>query len=739
MKHIALVLAISVATAAQAATLSDLSYGPTNGRYQLIFENAGVKPNVFTTAEPATIVLDFAGVNSGLSAREIAISQAGIYDVDVVEAAGTTRAVVNLAAPQSYEVVQQGKDIILLFTNPPKHMPAKAAPVATATASGGLFNSVISPTGSAGEVTISRQPTSVTPMPKPVVREPQPPTQTKQFEAPAQALLSPQFRKKDGNTAVISFVLPAQHRVVNTRKQAGEIMVTLDGHQLAKSEQKRMEFADFGTAVNYIDLARTTTGTNMVIATQKNTPYEYTTYQNGDIYTIELTIPKPDTSFMEQVDEVQGFSATKRYRGEPLSLNFQDIEVRAVLQIIAEFTGNNVVVSDAVSGNITLRLDNVPWDQALDIILKTKGLGMRENNSVIYIAPAAELDQRELDALRVVQERNELVPSRTELIQVQYARAADLVGIIEKSREGSGGEGRGAFFRDAILSSKGTVSVDERTNTLLVSDIPSKIQAVRELVAKLDEPVRQVLVDARLVITNDDFSRDLGAKFNTRFTSRIANENDQRGRDLRNQTLTGRLGVDLPKPATYGLAILGSDFLVDLELSALQTEGRGEIISSPRVVTQDGQKATIASGQEIPYQTVSRDGVPSVEFKEAELSLEVTPRIAPDNRVDMELNITKDSPNFANQLGNNVPINTNQLETNVLVDNGETIVLGGIYEQAQSISTNKVPLLGDLPLIGNVFKKTNNQFKKNELLIFVTPRIIDHRLSQSDKFSNLRD
>lgn len=752
MNKMALVLAISVAATAQAATISGLTHGSANGRYHLTFKNAATQPAVFTTTQPATIVLDFADVKSGLSSREVNIAQGGVYDVDVVESGGSTRAVVNLAAPQSYQIMRQGQDIILVLNNPPQQVAV--APAVSTKTSGGLFNSVASTATSGAEVKIVPR-ASVTPAAAMA------PAATSQFNAPAQALLTPQFRKKGGDGAVISFMLPVQHRVVDVRKQGSEVVVILDGHQLAKSEQKRMEFSDFGTAVSYVDLARTTTGTKMVIATKRNTAFEYLTYQNGDIFNIELSIPKPDTSFMQQVDEIQGFSATKRYRGEPLSLNFQDIEVRAVLQIIAEFTGNNVVVSDAVAGNITLRLDNVPWDQALDIILKTKGLGMRENNSVIYIAPASELDQRELDALRVVQERNELVPSRTELIQVKYARAADLVSIIEKSRESSSGEGRGSFFRDAILSSKGTVSVDERTNTLLVSDIPAKIQAVRDLVAKLDEPVRQVLVDARLVITNDDFTHDLGARFGISFinsgsNSTVMGSGSAAGNDATVGSLiearksgeggatlpalSNRLGVNMPVAgSSYGLAILGSDFLVDLELSALQTEGRGEIISSPRVVTQDGQQARIASGQEIPYQSVSADGVPQIEFKQAELSLDVTPRIAPDNMVDMVLNITKDSPNFANKLGNNVPINTNQLETNVLVDNGETIVLGGIYEQSQSVSTNKVPLLGDLPLIGHAFKKTNNQFKKNELLIFVTPRIIDHRLSQADKFSNLRD
>ncbi|MBV7434657.1 type IV pilus secretin PilQ [Cardiobacteriaceae bacterium TAE3-ERU3] len=776
MKKLSLGFLIALQCNVYAASINGVSSGFTqNGKYELVFENVGKMPRAFTTANPYAIVLDFAETDSSLKEREINIAANGIYDVDVIEGEGRTRVVVNLVAARNYNIQSRGRDIVLTFDDIGRVDTVASVPENKSGSishnSGALFNS-FSREGGQGtkssqvSKTLINQTTDVTPT---LIRQPEIATNDQVARGVPtsplqQAVLDPVYTQKKGGVGLLSFALPKSISNVNVRQDGNKVIAYLDGFYVTKADQKRMEVGSYATPVDNIDIYRSARGTELVLNIKRNIAFEYASYQNGDVYTIEVKPEVSDNSLQKQVDELQGFSPTKRYRGAPLSLNFQDIEVRAVLQIIAEFTNNNIVVSDAVTGNITLRLDSVPWDQALDIILKTKGLGMRENGSVIYIAPASELDQRELNALKVIQERDQLVPARTELIQIKYANAAEIATILEGARARGSGD-RASFVQDSILSAKGTVSVDKRTNTLLISDIPSKLQAARDLIAKLDEPVRQVLVDARLVLTTDNFTRDLGARFGLTFfnskNGRLisgsgssegayglgesvhnAIVDSAKGKDATIEIpgLSNRLGVNMPVAgSSYGLAILGADFLVDLELSALQTEGKAEIISSPRVVTQDGKQARIASGQQIPYETVSGDGT-QVQFQNAELSLDVTPRIAPDNRVDLLLNVTNDKPDPSiRSTAGNVGITTNHLETNVLVDNGETIVLGGVYQQEQSLSTNKVPLLGDLPIIGNAFKTTNKRYNKSELLIFVTPRIIDNNLSDYDKFSNLRN
>ncbi|MBP3194933.1 MAG: type IV pilus secretin PilQ [Cardiobacteriaceae bacterium] len=453
------------------------------------------------------------------------------------------------------------------------------------------------------------------------------------------------------------------------------------------------------------------------------------------------------------VDALMGYGYNKKYTGAPLSLNFQDIEVRAVIQIIAEFTNNNIVVSDSVRGNITLRLDNVPWDQALDIIMKTKGLSKREVNRVIYVAPAAELDSAEIAALEAWQRKQNLRPTQQVLIQVKYAKAADLAAIIRAaSRDGAPGS------RDeSMLSSRGSVTVDNRTNTILVNDIPEYIQRVRSLVERLDEPVRQVMIDSRIVLSTDNFNNEYGGNFGLMFGGDSGHDTlvqpgrygsgsgDVGSSSINNVTWGGRgyhttwggsAGSLQGTDNRLGISILGTEVNVDLELRAMQAEGRTEMLSNPKVVTQDGYKALISSGKEIPYSTYSNNGT-NVEFKDAKLELEVTPRINPNDRVAMEIHINKDSASDS-RLGSEPSIDTNEVQTQVEVDNGETIVLGGIYEQTQNKSISKTPILGDIPAIGNLFKQTKKEFTKSELLVFLTPRIIDKALTDYDKFSGLK-
>jgi type IV pilus secretin pilQ len=732
MKHIFTGSLLLLSSSLYAASISGVEHGSGAGGYQVIFKNAGVKPQAFNT--DSSIVLDFPNTTSSMGTRGVDVAQNGIYNVEVIPGQGRTRAVINLSAPTTYNVSLQGQDVVVSVAA----NTGRVAKSANNNATGGFRGSVNRQVG-AGTATVGRGVNTVT-------------------------ALAPKFNKLgNGNGAQFTFNLPSPDTVVNLRKDGNRVVAEIPGISIANNEQKQLDVRDYSTPVNTATIQRAGRGAKITLDMGGNA-YEFVNYQSGTAYTIEIR--KPAQSAQDRkVQELLGFGSGKQYRGEPLSLNFQDIEVRAVLQIISEFTKNNIVVSDGVTGNITLRLDNVPWDQALDIILKTKGLDKRESGGVIYVATLDELRDSELKVLSTLKEKRDLTPTRIDRIQVQFARAVDLKKLIEEAKKNSSSSTNGTSYNntvDSILSDRGSVSVDERTNTLIVNDIPEKIQAVRELVAELDKPVKQVLIDSRIVLTEDNYARDLGARFGVSFVNPNSNSlvvgsgkneaTTQFAVDTLNGTtprtmpdLTNRLGVNMPvtsgsaSPASYGLSILSGDFLVDLELSALQTEGRVEILSSPRVVTQDGAVAEVWSGTEVPIITRDEDGTNNLETVTAALRLNVTPRIAPNNMVDMELNINND------ELGNNVSVAgqtqvtklTSGVKTNVLVDNGETIVLGGVYKQTQKASTDKVPLLGDIPVIGNAFKKNSRTFNKSEMLIFVTPRIVDKRLVDNDKFSNL--
>ena len=739
MKHIITGSLLLLSSGLYAASISGVEHGSAAGGYQLVFKNAGVKPAAFNT--DSSIVLDFPNTTSSMKSRGVDVASNGIYNVDVIPGQGRTRAVINLSSPMNYNVSLQGQDVIVSVT--PGAKGAMKAPVGKAAAPAAGFRGAVSPqmvNVGKGTATIGKGVNTV-------------------------GALSPEFKKTSNGKAALTFNLPSPDTVVNIRKDGNKVVADVRGITIANSEQKRLDVTDYNTPVSYAEIKKGNGGATVSLNMAGN-PFEFVSYQSGNVYTIEIMKPAQNEQ-ERKVQELLGFGSGKHYKGEPLSLNFQDIEVRAVLQIIAEFTRNNIVVSDGVTGNITLRLDNVPWDQALDIILKTKGLDKRQSGDVIYVATLDELRNSELSVLKTLKDKADLTPTRIDRIQVQFARATDLKKLIDDAKNNTKSSGNSGISNnvDSIISERGSVSVDERTNTLIVNDIPEKIQAVRELVAELDKPVKQVLIDSRIVLTEDNYARDLGARFGVSFINRTSdklitgsgtsNASTSLAVDVVNGTrpltipdLSNRLGVNMPlvggtsgTPASYGLSILSGDFLVDLELSALQTEGRVEIVSSPRVVTQDGAPAEVWSGTEVPIVTRDDEGKSTLETVTAALRLNVTPRIAPNNMVDMELNINND------ELGNNVSVagqtsftkNTSGVKTNVLVDNGETIVLGGVYKQRQAAKTDKVPLLGDIPVIGNAFKKNTREFKKNEMLIFVTPRIVDKQLVDNDKFSSLRD
>jgi len=484
---------------------------------------------------------------------------------------------------------------------------------------------------------------------------------------------------------------------------------------------------------------RTNQDTRIVISAEGK--YEQLAYQSDNEFTIEIN-PAPETADTES----SLFSETKEYEGQRLTLNFQDIETRAVLQLLAETSGKNIVVSDTVQGNVTLRLRNVPWDQALDIVMTTKGLDMRQNGNVIMVAPAEEIAARETADLEAQLAISELEPVYSEFLQVNYAKASDLAALIE------GGSGS-----SSMLSDRGSLGVDDRTNTLLVQDTAERLQDIRRMVRTLDVPIKQVLIESRIVVVNDDFSRNLGVRlgvtaFNESNTGLTTISGTGAGTDtminsaltnladplngtvfpIELPSLSNRYNVNVPiadAAGRFSLAILENDYLIDLELTAMEAEGRGEIVSTPRVITANQSEATIKQGVEIPYQQSASSGATTIQFKEAVLELVVTPQITPDNNIILDLRVSKDNVGkiiSTGGLGGTVPsIDTRSVETQVLVANGQTVVLGGIYETERRETVKKVPVLGDIPFVGALFRSKQRIENKAELLIFVTPRILE--------------
>jgi type IV pilus assembly protein PilQ len=701
---------VAVAAETEPTVLQAVDISPLSGnRLQIRFRLSGPPkgpPSSFTINEPARIVLDFLETTNGLAARQQTIN-VGVADrISVLEGADRTRASLNLARLVPYNVQVQGSVVLLTLEN--AGVAAAKTPAAT-------------PVTSVKAAASSRQANVDGPV------------------TPPRSVSDVGFKRGPGGQGVITIKLSNPGIPVDVRQEGNQIIADFQGAALKRGQERRLDVTDFATPVTLVEALNR--GGNARLTIKPNPPFEYLAYQANDLYVVEVR--PPQKSKEEEDKEAQFDPSKKKYVGDLLSLNFQDIEVRAILQILADFTGLNIVVSDSVKGNLTLRLQNVPWDQALDIILRTKGLSMRQNGNVIFIAPTEEVAAREkldLESRKVV---DELIPLRTEIIQVNYAKAADLAKLLKTQDKDKG----------SILSPRGTVEMDERTNSLIVKDIPDKLAEIRDLVTKLDVPTRQVVIDSRVVIASDNFARDIGVRFGVTGVNQGGNTLNSVSGTLggtstivnsavNNLTNTGqpfpvsvpplaqRLGVSLAAAGAPSIAysILGADYLVDLELSALQTEGNGEVLSNPRVVTADNQEATIKQGREIPYTVPESGGGPATtEFKEAVLELKVTPKITPDDRISMKLAVKKDEVGeLVPQAGGGfVPsIDRREVTTNVLVNNGETVVLGGVFEQNKAKGQSKVPLLGDIPLLGYLFQQNTTSTNKRELLIFVTPQLL---------------
>lgn len=678
---VALALLWSLALPASAATsraLQSIDFSLADGERVLLtltLSEPAPEPHIFTVETPARLSLDLPDTRLAVVERLKRINIGAVRNVAAAESKGRTRVVVEMTTMLPHRVRTDGNKIYLELLG----------------------------AGHGSGATI---------------------------EAPRRGaqLQGVDFRRGEKGEGRVIVRLSDPQTPVDVREEGGRVIARFKNASVSDPLLKRLDVLDFATPVKYIDTVRSGINTEVVV-TPTAGDFEQAAYQSGNVFTLEL---QPLTA--SQVEERR--QTEPQYTGERISLSFQNVDVRSLLQIIADVAGTNMVVSDSVQGEIAMRLQNVPWDQALDIILRTKGLGMRQEGNVMLVAPLTELAEREKAELEAAQQKVDLAPLRSELIQVNYAKAAEMAALLA-------GE-------TSILSERGRVSVDERTNSMLVLETREKLAEIRSLVARLDIPVRQVLIESRIVVASDDFARDLGTRFGVSTIGSIGDAQvgtsgsvegarstigigEDTGTNI--PTLDDSLSVSLPaavsSPGRFGLAILGSDYLVDLELSALQAEGRGEVISNPRVITANAKQALVEQGREIPYQQSTSSGATSVSFKKAVLSLTVTPQITPDARVIMDISVTNDTQgeDVNTGTGGSAPaIDTQRLTTQVLVNNGATVVLGGVFQQDNSSSSTKVPFLGDIPLFGALFRSNSSSSVKRELLIFVTPKILQEGL-----------
>ena len=712
----------------------------------LHFDSKVGMPKSFTMKHPAGIVLDFPDAKTAMKRRSKQLNSRSVKNIKVASASNKLRVMVSLNRLTKYTTSIQGNNVVLTFEDkqavaqkprivkkpyqaprvavrkpaPRKHVAVREIADPNLAGPAVRQKSVRHQAVASNYVARPRTNTAkYRPTPRRVTHRPAP-------RGGSNVLAPIDFHRTQNGGGRTVIKLPNAATVVESRKVGNVVLVTLKNVKV-RQPRKRIDVMDFATPASYIDITRS--GHDVQIKILGGTAFNFTSSRNGNEYIVDLKKVKRKVS-------VNPLKIKKKvYRGKKLSLNFQDIEVRSVLQLLADFTEKNIVVSDSVKGNITLRMKDVPWDQALDIVLESKGLAMRNNGNVIWVAPATELAAKEQNELQALKRKQALEPLITEYITVNFAKAEDLVKLVKDAGEGK--------ESGSLMSKRGSVSVDKRTNTLLIQDTAARVNEVRSLVRTLDVPVRQVSIESRIVYATDSFGKELGARFGvTKFNSDGALSGGVGATNSMVKDLVGgsgtvavpeindRLNVNMPVAGAAGrmaFSLLSGDFLLDLELSALQAENKGEVVSTPRVVTADKKKAVIEKGVEIPYETESRSGGTTIAFKKAILGLEVTPQITPNEHIIMDLVVRQDEINsfYQSARGNSIPIiDTRNVTTQVLVDNGQTVVLGGVHEETNTNDIRKVPVLGDLPVLGNLFKKTSKQSKKRELLIFVTPKIM---------------
>jgi type IV pilus assembly protein PilQ len=664
-----------------------LSGGRVNVKIMLK-EPLSSPPAGFSLNSPARIALDFPKTANGLNKNNITAGQGVLKSVSLAQAKDRTRMVLNLNKSVGYDTTINGKEVLIALQG--NEASTNATVTETRFAEG-------------------------------------------RATAVSHSITNVDFARGKNGEGRIIVDLADSSSGINIKNKGKKIVIDFIDTDVPENLQRRLNVINFNTPVLYVDTIKR--GNNGQIVIEPQGDWEQSAYQADKKFIVDVRPIVQDPNKL-----VQG--SKPGFAGEKLSLNFQNIEVRSVLQVIADFTGMNIVASDSVQGNITLRLKDVPWDQALDVIMKNKGLDMRKSGNVISIAPAEELAAKEKAALEATLAIEDLEQLKTEAFTLKYQKAEDFKKLLNGS--GNGNTSGSSGSNNKILSKRGSVSSDPRTNTLFVQDTTRKLEEIQTILNKIDIPVKQVMIESRLVLADDKFSKSLGARFGVRHNATSGNNVVSIGGTLNNTTAatgstteasavgnTGGLNSNLPVSNAFGTVALSlfrlpAGLLLDLELSALESDQRGKIVSSPRVTTANQQKARIAQGVEIPYLEASSSGAATVSFKNAELSLEVTPQITPDDKIIMDLAVNKDSQGVNTISG--PAINTQRVTTQVLVANGETAVLGGIYEQTERNDVDKVPFFGDLPIIGNAFKRRVKQDDRTELLIFVTPRIMDESL-----------
>ena len=679
----------SVTALADPVVIEDIAFTAQPGaglEVQLTFnEPPSADIESYTIEDPARIVLDFPDTRSGLEQKRYALSQANATSVMVLESGDRTRMIVNLVDLVPFESAVAGRQLTLRVGLDDGQF-ASAAPATD------------------------------------ILR-----TDANRVERVVSEITDLAFqRSPDGEgLLILSLTNPAVDASIFS--EGGDITLQFMNTNVRESLIRRFDVTDFATPVQGIDVSTTERGTRLKLRAEGL--YDYLAYQTGDEYILAVAALSEE----EKRERLNEFD----YVGDRISLNFQNIEVRAVLQLIADFTELNLVASDSVTGSITLRLQNVPWDQALDLVLKTRGLDSRQIGNVLMVAPAQEIAERERQEIEANKQLAELAPLQSEFIRIRYAKAVDVVTLFEAGSEEGG----------SLISERGSVVVDERTNSIVVTDTAAKLAEIRDLIEKVDIPIRQVMIEARIVVANSNIDEQLGIRWGGGYLNVNGDKFTSIGGDtasvtsLNNQLIDGGR-VNMPSApfvdlgvaeATSGFAVgfTSTDLFLTAELSALEASGQGEVVSQPKVITGDKQKAVIKSGREIPYQEGAASGATTTAFKEAVLKLDVTPNITPDDRVLLDLVVNQDSVGDLVPSGNGglIPtIETTELTTQVLVGNGETVVLGGVFKNEELIKVEKVPLLGDIPYLGNLFKSTANSQIKQETLIFITPRILSEAL-----------
>ncbi|MGG2395497.1 type IV pilus secretin PilQ [Pseudomonas sp. SH1-B] len=686
-------MAVLLSPAVLAANLQGLDVASLPGdrvELKLSFDEPVNAPRGYTIEQPARIALDLPGVSNKLGSKNRELGVGNARSVTIVEAKDRTRLIVNLTSLAPYSTRVDGNNLFVLVgdSTAAASRPAAAPAVATSAPAKKTYG----------------------PQPK--------------------AISNIDFQRGEQGEGNVVITLSDKSVAPDIQEQGGKIRLDFAKTELPESLRVRLDVKDFATPVQFVSATGGADKASILI--EPVGLYDYLAYQTEDKLTLSV---KP----LSQEDVERRNADRFAYTGEKLSLNFQDIDVRSVLQLIADFTDLNLVASDTVAGNITLRLQNVPWDQALDLVLKTKGLDKRKVGNVLLVAPADEIAARERQELESQKQIAELAPLRRELIQVNYAKATDMAKLFQS-----------VTSADGAADDRGSITVDDRTNSIIAYQTQDRLDELRRIIAQLDIPVRQVMIEARIVEANVNYNKALGVRWGG--NSRRGNwsvygkdgatsfDNDEGLAYLPGTDEVGEFTLEdgvapvpfvdmgvLGSTSGIGIGFLTDNITLDLQLSAMEATGNGEVISQPKVVTSDKETAKILKGQEVPYQEASSSGATSTSFKEAALSLEVTPQITPDNRIIMEVKVTKDAPNFQAAINGVPPINKNEVNAKVLVNDGETIVIGGVFENTQTKATEKVPFLGDLPFIGRVFRRDIVQDDKTELLVFITPRIMNNQ------------